>query len=175
MGWLIKQTAAVNARSFYGFTPLLHAAQLPRYELVALLLRSSASPNCADPMGQTPLHVTSKALQSRVVQKSNYDLSGYGDEYCYGQSTAYCNYGNHLSGTQETEQELAVKNTLSALVMCNADLEAKDNSGCSVADILELKNRADIRFWLEEIQPKRPGTQEPSDRQELRQQTRNIG
>jgi len=163
--WLIEHDADVNARSFYGFTPLLHAAQLPRYELVSYLLRSRASPSCVDLLGQSPLHVACKSLSSRVVRvEKSQDLSGWGDEYCYEQDTSHGSYGNRMTGAQETEQELAVRQTASELILCGADLDARDDSGRSVGEILEMKNRSDMRVALEAVVPRPPQPLESAQR-----------
>jgi len=148
--WLISKGANLEAASHYGYTALHYAALLPRREIVELLLSAGAVPNQIDREGQSPLHLVLNTLPrqaTRAREDNSCDPSGYGDEYCYDRDISH---GYTGGAGQRAEQDVIVQRTVDALRRHGADVSLRDDRGRTAADILETKNRLDLRWWLDE-------------------------
>lgn len=148
--WLLSRGATADAVSHYGYTALHYASLLPRLEIVEQLLSAGASPHLTDREGQTPLHVVLNALPRRVErqEETSCDPAGYGDEYCYDRDTSH---GYRHGSTEESERDLRVKRTAEALLRRGASVDVRDGRGRTAAEILDAKNRGDLRGWLESL------------------------
>jgi outer membrane protein assembly factor BamA/outer membrane protein assembly factor BamE (lipoprotein component of BamABCDE complex) len=65
---LLANNANVNAKNFYGDTPLMWAADKGRMEVVGLLLANQAEINAGNMLGQTALHVAALAGHKAVAE-----------------------------------------------------------------------------------------------------------
>mmetsp|Transcript_128000 Transcript_128000/g.239510 ORF Transcript_128000/g.239510 Transcript_128000/m.239510 type:complete len:379 (+) Transcript_128000:88-1224(+) len=172
--WLVSQSASLDLASHYGYTALHYAAQLPRPPLVEVLLQAGAAPNAVDREGQTPLHLALNSTRRRVTQKpqTSFDPSGGdGDEYCY---TVDSYQGIGQNDEQESEQDKAVKATVSSLLEYNASTEHRDGQDRKPIDILRAKNRGDLCTWFEDQCTKQEQQSKPTNSSPKRASSRSL-
>ena len=104
---LLRAGAAVDGKSVYGLTPLMHAAGgVPKPEMVRLLLDSGAAVNAVDSVGQTALFIAA--------------MSGTGNR--------------RAPGAQTVE---AAKDVVRMLLAAGADPQVKATQIGTVMDVLE--------------------------------------